>query len=52
MERIAKMLMKAGCDPTKRNNSNKTFIDILKSRDNEKLATKLEEWMKEMEQKK
>jgi len=47
MERIAKMLIKAGCDPTKRNNENETFIDILKSRGNEKLAIELEEWMKE-----
>jgi len=47
IERIAKMLIKAGCDPTKRNNENETFIDILKSRGNEKLAIELEEWMKE-----
>jgi len=47
MEKIAKTLIKAGCDPTKRNNNNETFGDILKRCDNEKLATKLEEWIKE-----
>jgi hypothetical protein len=49
IERMAKILIKAGCDPTIRDNENETFIDILKKCDCEKLATKLEKWMKEME---
>ena len=45
IEWIAKMLIKAGCDPMMRNNKNKTFVDILKRNHNNELATKLEEWM-------
>jgi len=46
MEKIAKILIKAGCDPTKRNIHNETFVDVIK-KSNHELATKLEEWMKE-----
>jgi hypothetical protein len=48
-ERIAKILIKAGCDPTICNKNGETFIDILKRRYQNKLAKKLEEWLKEME---
>ena len=46
MERIAKMLIEAGCDSTIRNDKNETFIDILKRNHHNELATILEEWMK------
>lgn len=52
MERMAKMLIKAGCNPIMRNNKNETFIDILKRNHHNELATILEKWIKEvMEQK-
>jgi ankyrin repeat protein len=47
MERIAKMLIKAGCDPIMRNNQNETFIDILKKHNCNELAMELEKWIKE-----
>jgi len=47
MEKIAKMLIKAGCDLTTRNENGETFIDKLKRRDCNELATKIEEWIKD-----
>ena len=47
MERIAKILIKAGCDPTKRNITNKTVVNIIKGT-NTKLAKKFDEWIKEI----
>jgi ankyrin repeat protein len=38
IERMAKILIKAGCDPTTRNKNGKTFIDKLKRRDCNELA--------------
>jgi len=49
MEKMAKTLIKAGCNPTICNKNGETFIDILKRRYQNKLAKKLEEWLKEME---
>ena len=45
--RMTKMLIKTGCNPTTRNKNNLTFIDKIKSRNQNGLATKLEEWIKE-----
>ena len=47
MEKIAKMLIKAGCNPTTQNINGETFIDILKRRNDNKLAIKMEEWIKD-----
>jgi len=52
MERMAKILIKAGCDPTKRNNKNETFIDILKKEYYNDSVIKLEEWIKEQTEQK
>jgi ankyrin repeat protein len=47
IEKTVKTLIKAGCNPKKRNNENMTFIDIIKKRNHNELATRLEEWIKE-----
>jgi len=47
MERIAKTLIKAGCNPTTCNKNGETFIDVLKNYNRNELATKLEEWITE-----
>ncbi len=41
IERIIKKIIKGGCNPTKLNDENRTFIDILKLRHCDGLATKL-----------
>jgi len=46
IKRMAKILIKAGCDPTIQNRNGDTFIDILKNRECHEVATKLEEWIK------
>jgi hypothetical protein len=48
IERIAKILIKEGCNSMIKNSNNETFVDIVKWRDyTHTLATKMEEWMKE-----
>jgi hypothetical protein len=49
-KRIAKMLIKAGCDTVTRNMNNEKFIDFLKRRGDKKLTMELEEWLKEIKE--